>query len=322
MFNLALLGKWIWRLGSDKGGLWKEILVSKYGSWISLREDGKSRKISLWWKDLKEVWASEGWGRNFEDRVEWKVGDGKDIYFWEDNWLGSDALKKEFPRLFSLILVKDAKVAELGSWSDGMWVWHLAWRRLLFVWEKPLVEQLRQALLLVRMVSREEDRWVWKGEGLQSFSVSSVYSLVMRDCVVDSSSQLWSCKVVPSTLFTAWRVLENKIATKANLVRCGAVVDSSLCCLCGKEENHYRHLFFECSFAWRVWCLCFKWLDVSFVYHRDPISIFVQFRMSQSSKLINDVWSSIWVGVVGEIWNHMNFIAFNRGWPTRLKCAL
>jgi len=93
---MALLGKWIWRLGSDKGGLWKEILVSKYGSWRSLREDGKSCKSSLWWKDLKEVWASKGWGRNFEDRVEWKVGNGKDIYFWEDMWLGSDALKKVF----------------------------------------------------------------------------------------------------------------------------------------------------------------------------------------------------------------------------------
>ena len=31
VFNLALLGKWIWRLGSDKDGLWKEILESKYG---------------------------------------------------------------------------------------------------------------------------------------------------------------------------------------------------------------------------------------------------------------------------------------------------
>jgi len=31
IFNLALLGTWIWRLGSDKGGLWKEILNSKYG---------------------------------------------------------------------------------------------------------------------------------------------------------------------------------------------------------------------------------------------------------------------------------------------------
>ena len=30
-FNLALLGKWVWRLGSDKGGLWKEIIDSKYG---------------------------------------------------------------------------------------------------------------------------------------------------------------------------------------------------------------------------------------------------------------------------------------------------
>jgi len=36
LFNLALLGKWIWRLGVDKGGLWKEVLVSKYGGWRSL----------------------------------------------------------------------------------------------------------------------------------------------------------------------------------------------------------------------------------------------------------------------------------------------
>jgi len=61
LFNLALLGKWIWRLGTDKGGLWKEILISKYGGWRSLRGEGKSSKCSLWWKDLKEVWASEGW---------------------------------------------------------------------------------------------------------------------------------------------------------------------------------------------------------------------------------------------------------------------
>ena len=60
IFNMALLGKWIWRLGTDKGGLWKEILVSKYGGWRCLREEGKSRKSSLCWKDLKKVWALEG----------------------------------------------------------------------------------------------------------------------------------------------------------------------------------------------------------------------------------------------------------------------
>jgi len=86
LFNLALLGKWIWRLGSDKGGIWKEVLFSKYGGWRSLRKDGKSNICSLWWKDLKKVWASEEWGSSFEDGVKWKVGDGKDISFWEDRW--------------------------------------------------------------------------------------------------------------------------------------------------------------------------------------------------------------------------------------------
>jgi len=81
VFNLALLGKWIWRLGTDKGGLWKEILVSKYGGWRSLRGEGNFKRGFLWWKDLKEVWASEGWGRSFEDGFKWYVGNGRDISF-------------------------------------------------------------------------------------------------------------------------------------------------------------------------------------------------------------------------------------------------
>ena len=32
-FNSALLDKWIWWLGSNEGGMWKEILKSKYGGW-------------------------------------------------------------------------------------------------------------------------------------------------------------------------------------------------------------------------------------------------------------------------------------------------
>jgi len=59
------------------------------------------------------------------------------------------------------------------------------------------------------------DSWVWKVGGLQKFSVNSAYMLVRRDSEVEGSpvfSKLWRCKVVPSVLFTAWRVLENKIA--------------------------------------------------------------------------------------------------------------
>ena len=107
VFKLALLGKWIWRLGTDKGGLWKDIFVSKYGGWRSLRGKGNFKMGSLWWKDLKEVWASEGWGRSFEDGFKWYVGNGKEISFWEDSWLSCDALKGVFPQLFSINSAND-----------------------------------------------------------------------------------------------------------------------------------------------------------------------------------------------------------------------
>jgi len=33
---MTLFGKWKWRLGSEKSGLWKQVLKSKYGSWGGL----------------------------------------------------------------------------------------------------------------------------------------------------------------------------------------------------------------------------------------------------------------------------------------------
>jgi len=43
LFNVALLGKWIWRMGSSKDGLWKKVLESKYGGWRSLKMSNPNR---------------------------------------------------------------------------------------------------------------------------------------------------------------------------------------------------------------------------------------------------------------------------------------
>jgi len=51
-FNLALLRKWIWRLNSDKGGLWREVIESRYGGWRGLKERRTNNiKVLLWWRD-------------------------------------------------------------------------------------------------------------------------------------------------------------------------------------------------------------------------------------------------------------------------------
>ncbi len=316
LFNLALLGKWIWRLGSVEVGLWKEVLLSKYGGWRSLGAEGTDRSCSLWWKDLKEVWSAEGWGRSFEDSFDWKVGVGKDIYFWKDRWLKGEALKNVFPRLFSISSNKEAKLLECGNWSNGRWVWKLAWRRSFFEWESQMAEQLGQLLVGVGVVPGEADSWVWKAGDPQSFSVSSAYKFIRKDTQADSVPvfrKLWRSKAVPSAALLAWRVLENKLATRVNLSRRGVQLESLRCVLCGKEEESCSHLFFGCTFAWRVWCLCYRWLGALFVAHIEPRFNFDQFRLFLPSKTGSSVWNTIWIGVVSEIWSHRNTIIFKGG---------
>jgi len=157
--------------------LWKEILDSKYGGWRSLRAEVKPSRGSLWWKDLKEVWALEDWGRSFEDGVEWKVGDGKEISFWEDNWLSCSALEGVFPKLFSLSSAKAAKVVELGNWSKDVWIWQLSSRRSFFDWEKVLEEQLSQLLQGMKLGL---GRWIVGSGRLGGLKVLQLTQLMFR----------------------------------------------------------------------------------------------------------------------------------------------
>ena len=59
-FNYALLAKWRWRLVSEEKGMWKDLLISKYGQ----DQDNQQTPVKLqtwWWKDLQKV-CKEGEG--------------------------------------------------------------------------------------------------------------------------------------------------------------------------------------------------------------------------------------------------------------------
>jgi len=51
VFNIALLGKWCWRLLVDRDSLWFRVLSARYGvEWGCVREGG--REASVWWSDI------------------------------------------------------------------------------------------------------------------------------------------------------------------------------------------------------------------------------------------------------------------------------
>ncbi|PNX79265.1 non-LTR retrotransposon transposase [Trifolium pratense] len=72
-FNLALLGKWCWRLLVDRGGLWFIVLAARYGLKGGRVKAGDPR-WSSWWREIVRI----------RDGVRGSAG----------GWFGESVLKK------------------------------------------------------------------------------------------------------------------------------------------------------------------------------------------------------------------------------------
>ena len=102
-------------------------------------------------------WGDEGgW---FGARVSRVLGDGKNTFFWFDNWIGDVPLRRRFGRLFDLAtnkLISVADMFELG-WEEGGEAWR--WRRRLWTWEEEMLEVCRQLLDGVTVQANIIDMW-------------------------------------------------------------------------------------------------------------------------------------------------------------------
>ncbi|GAU32659.1 hypothetical protein TSUD_218360 [Trifolium subterraneum] len=84
-FNLALLGKWCWRMLVDKEGLWFRVLAACYGLERGRLREGGGRGSS-WWREIAKIWDGVGGlGRRwFRESVVKRVGNGAEKFFWTD----------------------------------------------------------------------------------------------------------------------------------------------------------------------------------------------------------------------------------------------
>jgi len=250
---------------SGEGGKWKEILVSKYYTEVDARQ-ARIKYQSWWWRDLVKICGDgveEGW---FQKATVWKVGNGSTVRFWEDVWIQSTCLKTLHPRLYSLSCDQGKLVGEVGSWEEDIWRWCLNWRRDRYGWESSLESDLLTILSTGSLSKEAQDHLLWRGDPKGMFLVKSAYSILTNHQQVSIKEgvfcSLWQAKAMPRVLVTAWRVLLDRIPTRANLIRRGVLVNSPLCALCNTLEESSQHLFLECVFAQRVWSMCYRWIGI------------------------------------------------------------
>jgi len=109
-FNVALLGKWCWRLLEDRDSLWFRVLSGRYGTEEG-RLRGGGREASEWWRVVHRL-SRETW---FGHHVSRRVGNGRTTLFWSDMWCGRVSFRVRFSRLFELSVFKGESVLAMSQ---------------------------------------------------------------------------------------------------------------------------------------------------------------------------------------------------------------
>ncbi|XP_045797597.1 uncharacterized protein LOC123891740 [Trifolium pratense] len=163
-------------------------------------------------------------------------------------------------------------------------------RRLVF-WE-PVLSRIKNRLSgwKSRFLSfggrldQTSDRWQWCPDPETSYTVRGAYQILTSQASVilhAAENLIWHPQVPLKVSIFAWRLLRDRLPTRANLVNRGVLSSSVDTCVfgCGVAESAH-HLFFSCSFAGSLWDLVREWVDIPPVVSTTLRDHFVQFTAS------------------------------------------
>ncbi|KAI4972426.1 hypothetical protein ZWY2020_003351 [Hordeum vulgare] len=95
--NIALLTKWLWRIANGDGGLWLDIIRSKYlrGQPLAFCQCSGA---SQFWQSVIQLLPVLRIGSSIS------VGSRSATLFWFDRWTGETPFVVQFPVLFSIVV--------------------------------------------------------------------------------------------------------------------------------------------------------------------------------------------------------------------------
>ncbi|XP_019431608.1 PREDICTED: uncharacterized protein LOC109338759 [Lupinus angustifolius] len=237
---------------------------------------------SFIWPGIKDNWSMVVMNSR------WLVGDGRNINFWTDNWLGEtlvDALHIPTHLYTSL----KAKVADFISG---------------FNWVIPLSLLLRFPEIISKTkdipIANSRDRFIW-----QNSSDGILIAKLAYDSLTHSNSpnhwrnNIWFNSIPPSKSFITWRLLNGKMPTDDNLQKRGCYM-GSMCCLCRSNTEGSSHLFLTCPFAIYLW----NWLGSHLAISIDTSFVTTLFSICNNSwsKQMNEMLSVCIIYTIHTIW--------------------
>ena len=249
-FNLALLAKQGWRLQSGRDSLLYRVFKARYFPNCDFVHAGMGTSPSFAWRSLMVAQEVVKKG------ARWQVGNGQDIRIWEDKWLpGLSTHKVVSP---PSILPPNATVDILINAEDGTW-------NTVLLQQLFLHHEVNIILGIALSTNLPRDKLVWFPMKNGLFSMKSAYKIAMEmqegaamGTVSDDSNlrkfwkYIWQMNIPHKVHHFTWRSCRNILPTKDNLLRRKIVTDG-YCEECYEDVESSGHLFWECSWARKIW---------------------------------------------------------------------
>jgi len=295
--NIAFLAKLAWKILTQPENLWVQQMRAKYGAPERFFE-ARSKPTDSWvWKCLLRL-------RPFiKQGIRWKVGNGRSINFWTDNWCAEDNLLSLLDRDPSSIPDLDMKVSAFIS-PDKQWdSSHLS----LYL-PSDFIQTIQSIPLPITDVA---DSFCWGYFGSGAFSTKSAtwkaHDNIPRDQPKWKYQWIWKLDVAPKIRIFLWQLCHNSLPSRGTLMRRGLQLDP-LCSACDTDIEDTDHIFLHCPMVRQVWDLAVahQWLPSLPFPHsdsplREQLHLLVQNQYPRVDRVVLLLWS---------IWKSRNALIF------------
>ena len=301
-FNKALLGKWLWRYGSEREALWRLVVETKYGSlwggWSS--KSGRGPYGVSVWKSIRKGWDA------FSLHCSFLVGDGRKVKFWNDCWCGDMALKEAFPELFAISQDKDASVADLMSFPNDRLHWDFHFVRNVQDWELESLTKFMDLLYSCSLKGVGEDRLCWRNRATKGFTVKDYYVCLCPPLVASFPWKIiWKAKVPPRIAFFSWTAALGKFLTIDNLRKRHLIIIDR-CCLCKLNGESVDHLLLHCPLARELWSMVFGLFGLDWVMPCKVIQLWAAWQIRSADLRNMAIWRMVPHCVIWCLWRERN----------------